>query len=510
MVSRTIPSRLVPSSALKLIESIGNKLPHPFYIFWILAGFVLCISELLSLMRAEVIHPTSGDVIQVKSLISREGIQWVLTSALSNFINFKPLSLVLAMNLGIGLAKGVGLIETAICVTLSRVSGNLLTPMVFVIGIVGSLASDAAIIIIPPLAAMMFQAAGRHPVAGMVAGFAATSSGFTANFFITGTDALLSGISTEAIQSMRPGMEVTPVSNWYFMSLSVLFLAGVGVLISERFVEPGLGSYKGSYVAAFTPPTRQEKNGLLAAFVAGLLFLLVLCFLILPEGALLRDSQTGSIVPSPFLKGIVPLIILFCVLVSVVYGVVAGTIAGSRDIPDKMTESMQEMAGFLVIAFAMSQFIAYFNWTNLSVWLAVTGGEWLSSVDLSGTLFLMGFLALTAFLNLFIVSGSAQWALMAPVFLPMTMVLGYHPAFIQLCFRIADSSTNTISPLNVYLPMVLIFLKRYQKTAGLGSLISYMFPYAVGFLLAWVLLLLAWLWLGWDVGVGGPIYLSGS
>ena len=504
----TLPSKTLDKPAsFSLIERIGNSLPHPFLIFCYLALTIVALSALLSTLGAGVNHPGTGEWVGIKSLVSRDGLQWILTSALGNFVEFKPLGLVLAMTLGIGLAEGVGLIQTALREALTKVPARFLTYMIFIMGIVGNLASDAAVVIIPPIAAMIFHNAGRHPVAGLVAGFAAVSSGFTANFFITGTDALLSGISTEAIEGIKEGVTVTPVSNWYFMSASVIFLGSIGVFVTEKIIEPRLGIYSGDYKEEIQEPTTQEKKALLWAGITAMAFLALLLSMVVPSGGLLRDSIKNTIIPSPFLEGLVPIIILFFIITSSVYGFVAGTIKTASDIPDKMIQAMGGMTGFLVIAFAMAQFIAYFKWTNMSVWVAVTGGQLLQDAQFTGIPLILSFIGFAALLNLFIVSGSAQWALMAPVFLPMMMVVGFHPAFVQLCFRIADSSTNTISPLNVYVPMVLVFLQRYDKRAGLGSLISLMVPYAVIFLLTWTVLLLIWMWLGLDVGVASSIFL---
>ncbi|UFJ39601.1 AbgT family transporter [Brevibacillus humidisoli] len=487
---------------LKWVEVVGNKLPHPFMLFLYLALGMMVLSAILASFGVTVVHPGKGETIAVKSLLSTEGFHWILTSMLTNFTGFKPLGLVLAMALGIGLAERVGLIQAILRKMILKVPARIVTFTVVFSGILGNLASDAAFVIIPPLGAMVFLALGRHPLAGLAAGFAGVGSGFTANIFVAGTDALLSGISTEVAKTIDPNVAISPLANWYFMVFSTLFLSLLGTWITEKIVEPRLGQYSGNKTARLENLTETENKALRATGMAAAIFLVILALLVVPEGAILRDPEQGTIIPSPFLKGIIPIILLFFVTVATTFGIKTGQIKSQKDVPRFMTDAIKDMSSFIVMVFAAAQFIAFFNWSNVGVYIAVNGAELLTSINLTGLPVVVGFTLLAALLNLFIFSGSAQWALMAPVFIPMFMLLDYHPAFIQLAYRIADSSTNTISPLNPYMPMILMYMQEYKKEAGLGTLISMMMPYAMIFLTMWTVLMIVWYLFGLPLGPG--------
>ncbi|MBN9655027.1 AbgT family transporter [Halobacillus sp. GSS1] len=495
------------SRLLNGVEKVGNKLPDPFMLFVYLSVFTIIGSWIISLFGVTTTQPGTGEEIAIKSLVSGEGLQYILTSMLENFTGFKPLGLVLAMMLGIGLANKVGLLETAIKSTILKAPKSLITYAVIFVGILGNLASDAAFVIVPPLAAMVFYTLGRHPLAGLAAGFAGVGSGFTANIIIAGTDALLSGISTEVMESLDSNIVVTPVDNWYFMIASVVVLSVTGALITEKIVEPRLGKYEGEGGTELEESTKLEKRGFRNAVLAALGFIALLIFAIAIPGSALRNEE-GGIIPSPFLSGIVPIILLFFITIGVAYGVTVKKITSTRDISGYMGEAMKEMSGFIVLIFAAAQFIAYFDWTNIGTWIAVSGANFLGSINMTGLPVVIGFVFLTALMNMFIFSGSAQWALEAPIFLKMFYLLDYHPAFIQAAYRIADSSTNIITPMNPYIIIVLAFMKEYDKKAGLGTLIALMLPYAVIFLSVWIVLLLAFALLGIPFGPGVGMYIN--
>lgn len=450
------------------IEVVGNKLPDPFILFVYLAGIVIVLSWLISLFDVTFIQPGEEEEIAIRSLISAEGLDFILTSMLDNFVGFAPLGVVLGMMLGIGLANKVGLLETAIKSTILKAPKSVVTYAVIFTGILGNLASDAAFVIVPPLAAMVFYNIGRHPLAGLAAGFAGVGAGFTANISITGTDALLSGISTEVIQTVDPNLVVTPVDNWFFMIASVGILTLVGGLVTEKLVEPRLGTYEGLIGKEFEANASIEIKGLRNAAIASFTYIaLVAIVIFLPNSPLTNDE--GEIVPSPFLDGIVPIILFLFIIAGIAYGVTVKKIENTKAIATLMGEAMKDMSGFIVLIFAASQFIAYFEWSNMGSWIAVSGANMLQSVGLTGITVVIGFVLLTCVLNLFIFSGSAQWALEAPIFIPMFYYLGYHPAFIQAAFRIADSSTNVITPMNPYIIIVLSFMKDYDKKAGIST-----------------------------------------
>lgn len=484
------------------IETLGNRLPDPFLLFAILAGGVIVVSVIFSLFNASVVHPGTGETLEIKNLLSNEGIEFILTEMLANFTGFAPLGLVLAMMLGIGLTEKVGFLDDAIQRTILKSPPALVTYTVIFVGIMGNIASDAANVLIPPLAAMVFYRIGRNPIAGLVAGFAATGAGFTANLIPVGTDALLAGISTEAAQIYDADFVVTPIDNWYFSIVSVLVLTIVGGLITSRVIEPRLGKYEGDEVEHDMKEKHPKADKAFRnAIIAGALFLLALAVVIFLPDSPLR-GEGGTIIPSPFISGIVPVILFFFLTIGVTYGITLGNIKSSKDVSKYMTESIKDLSGYIVLIFAISQFIAFFSWSNIGTWLAVNGADFLTSINFTGIGLIIGYILLTASLNFFITSGSAKWALEAPVFIPMFMKLGYHPAFIQASYRVADSSTNIITPLFPYLVVILSFMQRYDKRAGLGSLIALMIPYTFAFLITWIILILIFFFGGIPFGPG--------
>ncbi|AIF44425.1 AbgT family transporter [Virgibacillus sp. SK37] len=492
---------------LNRVEWLGNRLPDPFMLFASLAILVILLSWIISSFDVTFMQPGEEEPVAIKSLVSAEGIQYMLTSMLENFVGFKPLGIVLAIMLGIGLADKVGLIETFIKSTILKAPKGLITYAVIFIGILGNLAADAAFVIIPPLAAMVFYNVGRHPLAGLAAGFAGVGSGFTANIIVSNTDAVLSGISAEVMGTLDTAVTVTPVDNYYFMLVSVILLSVTGALITEKIVEPRLGKYEGDIQKDFEPVQAIERRGLRNATFAALAYIGLLLVVILWPDSPLRN-ENGGMVPSPFLKGIVPIIMLFFITVGIAYGITTKKITSSKSIPAFMGEAMKDLSGFIVLIFAAAQFIAYFEWTNIGTWLAVSGASFLENAGITGIGTVIAFVLLTAGLNLVIFSGSAQWALESPIFLKMFYFLDYHPAFIQAAYRIADSSTNIITPMNPYFIIVLAFMKEYDKKAGIGTLIALMLPYGLIFLLVWILLLLAFVFLGIPFGPGIGVYLG--
>lgn len=489
------------------IERVGNKLPDPFILFIILAIIVIIASSIFSMFNASVIHPGSGEELPIKNLASGEGIQFILTSMLENFTGFAPLGLVLAMMLGIGLAEKVGLLDYAIRKTILKSPPALVTYTVVFVGILGNLASDAAMVLIPPLAAMVFYKIGRHPLAGLVAGYAATGAGFTANLFIAGTDAILAGISTEAAAIMDDSIVVTPIDNWYFNIVSVFVITIVGGLITDKFIEPRLGTYKGGAVDTIDEEDHPKaKKAFILALTAGIMYIAMIVTTIFIPNSPLRNED-GGLAPSPFLDGIVPLILFFFIIIGVTYGITVGKIKSSKDISKYMAESMKDMAGYIVLIFAIAQFISYFNWSNIGTWVAVNGAEILKEINFTGIWLIIGYILFTATLNFLITSGSAKWALEAPIFIPMFMQLGYSPAFTQAAYRIADSSTNIVTPLMPYMVIILAFMQKYDKKAGVGTFISLMIPYSAAFLFTWIILILIFYYAGIPFGPGVTPFL---
>ncbi|GAA0366366.1 AbgT family transporter [Alkalibacterium iburiense] len=457
-------------------------------------------------MTVSFIHPETMEEAAINNLMSRDGFQFILTSMLDNFVGFTPLGIVLTLMLGIGVADKEGLLETFIKHTIVKAPKRLVTYAVVFAGVIGNIAGDASFVIIPPLAAMVFYNLKRHPLAGLAAGFAGAGAGFTANIIIANTDVVISGISTDVMQGINPDVIVTPVDNWYFLLVSALILPLVGAWITEKVIEPRLGTYEGEVEKSFEEPSPLEVKGLRNTGMAILVYLgLLVGVIMLPDSPLRND--TGGLVPSPLISGIVPILTLFFIIIGVTYGITVGSIKKSNDVPRFMGEAIKDLSGFIVLIFAAAQFIAYFEWSNMGTWLAVTGANYLQSIGLTGLLIILVFILFTGLLNLLIFSGAAQWALQAPVFLHMFYLLGYHPAFIQAAFRIADSSTNILTPMNTYFIIILGYVREYDEDAGLGTLISLMLPYSLAFFAVWIVLFFIFALLGLPFGPGIGVYI---
>lgn len=497
---------------LNRVEIVGNKLPHPFMLFIYLAIFLIILSAVISFFNVSATHPNTGEEVAVQSLLSGEGFLFMFESMLENFTGFAPLGTILVLMLGIGLAQRVGLVETFIKTTILKAPKSVVTYVLIFVAVMANLASDAAMIIIPPLAAMVFYSLGRNPIAGMAAGFAGATAGFTANLIPAGTDALLSGITTEMAQTVDPDIIVTPVDNWIFMSASVFLVVAVVGLVTNRITIPRLGTFDPEYAEESVleetaeESTKDQLRGMRNAIIAGVLYILLLVILMIPENSILR-SENGDLVPSPFIDNIVPFVFMFFIILSVAYGVTVGTLKKPADVPVYMAESVKDLSTFIVLIFAIAQFIAYFDWTNLSTVLAIHSSAFLEDIGFTGLALFVAFIILAAIINQFITSGSAQWALMSPVFVPLFMFMGYNPAFTQLAYRIGDSSAAVLTPLNPYFVMVLNFMKRYDSRVGIGTLISLMIPYAFFVLISWVAFFIIWVLLGLPIGPGVEIYL---
>lgn len=499
---------------LKTVERIGNKMPHPAIIFLLLSVVVIIISHFANSSGLSVTYFDAkvGEEVTKKavSLLSWEGLRYIFNSATDNFMGFAPIGTVLVAMLGVGVAENSGLFSATLKRLLSNVSPVLLTVAVVFAGIMSNIASDAGYVVVIPLGALIFASAGRHPLAGIAAAFAGVSGGFSANLLLGTTDPLLTNITNEALNAVGMDLQIAATSNWYFLFVSTFLITIVGTLITNKIVEKNLGTYDGSYEVDHKPLTDLEKKGLKNALISILIFIIILALLMFPKNAPLKslDEASGKVNLNAFLAhGLIPAMLLLFLIPGLVYGKTIGVFKSSHDLIDAMTKSMASMAGFLVLAFFASQFVAYFSETNLALILAKNGAEFLKSINLQGLPLLLMFILLTAFLNLFMGSASAKWAIMAPIFVPMMAELGLSPALTQVSYRIGDSSTNIITPLMNYFAMIVVFMQKYDKKAGLGTLTSMMLPYSLAFLLSWSGLMIIWYLLGLPLGPGAPLLL---
>lgn len=495
---------------LDYVEIIGNKLPHPATLFALLALIVVFVSWLTASFSYTAVHPVSNETIAVNNLLSADGFRWIYTHITKNFVLFPPLGFVLVVMFGIGVAEGSGLFNVMIRALVLGAPPRMITAAVVTAGIISHLASEAGYVLLIPLGAMIFHALGRHPMAGLSAAFAGVSGGFGANFLIGAVDPILAGLSTSAAQILDPEMVINPVVNYYFMFVSGFVVIIVGTWVTNSIVEPRLGKYEGS--AEKIPVEKlnaTEKKGLKWAGLGMLIVMALLAWSIIPENGILRDPATQSILHSPFFDGIIIAILLFFFIPGIIYGGITGSIKGDKDIIKHITKSISGMASYVVLVFFAAQFVYFFSYSNLGLVVAINGAEALRDIGLTGIPLIVTFVLLSAFINLFMGSASAKWAIMAPVFIPMLMLLGYHPSLTQAAFRIGDSVTNLITPMMSYFALIVTFAQRYDERYGIGTIISSMLPYTIFLTIFWTLLLVVWMLLGIPLGPDGPLYMGG-
>ncbi|WP_226582808.1 AbgT family transporter [Halobacillus litoralis] len=494
---------------LDWIERVGNKLPHPVTLFALFALFVIIASWIFSTLGVEVEDPASGDTLQVVNLLSSDGIKYIFESMVDNFVGFAPLGTVLVTMLGIGIAERSGLISAMLRGLVTSVPRSLMTASLVFGGIMSSMAADAGYVVLTPLGAVLFAGLGRHPLAGLAAAFAGVSAGFSANLLLTSLDPLLGDLTIQAAATIDPAYADTILytMNYYFMIASVFVLTIVGTLVTDKIVEPRLGTYKGGVKEEVDYISPLEKKGMIGALTAFIVTIGLLSLLVVPTWGPLRNPD--DFLASPFFHSLVPVILIMFFIPGYVYGKITEEIKNDKDVANQMSETMASMGIYIVLAFTAGQFVAYFNHTNLGKVIAVSGAEFLDSIGFTGIGLLIAFIFVAGFINLFIGSSSAKWAIMAPVFVPMMMQLGYSPELTTLAYRIADSTTNIISPLMPYFAIVIAFAQKYDKKVGIGTLISTMLPYSIAFSVIWIVMLLIWMLTGLPIGPGAEFFYNG-
>jgi aminobenzoyl-glutamate transport protein len=494
---------------LGTVEKAGNRLPDPVSLFAILAFLVVIASAIVSALGVSFTHPASGEPVQAVNLLSIDNLRRMLVHAVDNFTEFPPLGLVLVTMIGVGVAERSGLVTTGLRLMVLSVPRGLLTAALVFGGIMSSMAADAGYVVLTPLGALLYASVGRHPLAGLTAAFAGVSAGFSANLLLTSLDPLLSGLTTAGAQLVDPDYVVQPTANYFFMVFSVGLLTLTGTLVNNKIVEPRLGEWKpkdGQNVeddletASTINP--QESKALKVSGLVALGLLATIIVLLIPENGIFRTEADGML---PFFESLVMQIMLGFLIVGLVYGWMAGSIRSDKDAAKMMGDSLATMGGYIVLAFFAAQFVAYFKWSNLGLIVAIGGAETLDKLGLTGLPLIIGFVLMAGLVNIFIGSASAKWAIMAPVFVPMLMLLGYSPELTQLAYRIGDSTTNIITPLMPYFPIVISFAKKYDPDTGIGTLLSAMIPYSVVFTIVWMIVLVTWLLLGIPIGPDAPV-----
>lgn len=485
---------------LNIIEKGGNALPNPSTLFAIFAFLTIIVSGVSALVDLQAIHPITKEVIKVNNLISTEGLHSMLLGMVDNFTGFAPLGIVIVALLGLGIAEGSGLISTVIRLFVLSAPKSMLTFILVLSGVLSNMASTVGYVLLVPLAGTVFIAVKRHPIVGLAAAFAGVSGGYSANLLIGTVDPLLAGLSQEAARIIDPSYTVNPTANYYFMVVSTFLIALAGTWVTEKIIEPRLGKYDGeNYDEKIEHLSVGEKKGLKYSIITLLVMVTVILIGIIPSDGILRGTD-GSILNSPLLNGIIALIFILAALTGIAYGFGSGKFKNDNDVIGSMDKSMKSVSTYLVLVFFASQFVAYFNWTNLGVIIAILGAEFLSNTGLGIIPLMILFIIFSGLINLFMGSASAKWALMAPIFVPMFMLLGYSPELTQAGFRIGDSVTNVISPMMSFFALIIVYFQKYDSRTGIGTIVSTMLPYSVVFFILWTILLVIWLLMGWPLG----------
>lgn len=495
--------------ALDAVERIGNRLPDPAVLFLLLMLATWAVSALMSTMTFSEIDPRSGEPVKVVNLLAGASLTAFMASMVNTFVTFAPLGVVLVAMLGLGVAEHTGFINAGLRAMLSITPRMLLTPALIGVGILSHVAVDAGYVLVIPLGAVIFYAAGRHPLAGIAAAFAGVSGAYSASFLPTSLDPLLAGFTQAGAQLLDPTHTVNPLNNAFFMAASSLLIIGLGWFITDKIVEPRLmrtatidGDMKDAPTLERLAP--REKKGLWAGLLTIVVGLAVIALTAWPADSAWRHAESGELTnnAAPLMRAIVPLILFLTLIPGIVYGAIVGTIKSHRDVVAGVSKTMNTMGYYLVLAFCCAIFIAAFSQSNIGILVALEGAEALKASGLPLGAMLVGITFLTAAVNLLVGSASAKWGLLAPIFVPMLMQLGISPDLTQAAYRIGDSSSNIITPLMPYFPLVVVFCQRYVKSTGIGTVIAMMLPYTITFLIVWSAFLLGYWTLGIPLGIG--------
>jgi aminobenzoyl-glutamate transport protein len=488
---------------LDTVERVGNRVPHPVVIFVLLIGFVIVLSAFLSLIGASVTYQTydsaTGTITQTttaaRSLLSIDGIRFMYTGVVGNFMSFQAVGVIMVAMVGVGVAEESGLIKALIRKLVAVAPAWALSYILAFIGIVSSIAADAGYLVLIPLAAAAFISVGRHPLAGLGIGFASVASAFLINPLIVPVDGILVGITNDAIALVQPGRTIGLLANQWFELASVLLLTVVIALITERMIEPRLGTYGGDYrlpedVADEAAAEARGLKGALRGFLGVIAFL---CLMTLPPGAPLRDPATGDIIGNtPFMGSLIVTVALIFLVCGGAYGYAAGTMKNSKDVIAAMQKALGSLSGLILLLLVISQFLAHFNYSNIATLAAVSLADILTELNLDALWLLLGFVVVVVILDVIINGAVPKWAIFAPIFVPLLMRLGVSPDAVLAAYRVGDSPVNAITPLNAYFAMIVVFAQRYEKEAGVGTIIALMLPYVSIMLGIWIVLLAAW------------------
>ncbi|HFQ2407016.1 TPA: AbgT family transporter [Staphylococcus aureus] len=471
---------------LNSVEKIGNKLPDPSVLFFLMCVGLAIMTWVISLFNVSVKHPGTHQTIYIKNIISHDGFTMIMNDTIKNFSEFPALGLVLAMMIGIGVAEKTGYFDKLMISVVNRAPRFLILPTIILIGILGSTAGDAATIILPPLAAMLFIKIGYHPIAGLTMAYASAVGGFAANIVV--------------------GM------NWYFIAVSVVVLLPTILLVTTKLIIPRLGQYDDrlmhdDHEETSSHITDKEAHALKWANISFIVTIILLIITAIPEHSFLRNAKTGSLLDdAPLINGVGLIILVVFLVPGLVYGILSKEIKNTKDLGKMFGDAVGSMGTFIVIVFFAAQLLAYLKWSNLGIIAAVKGAKLLEHQN--GIVLILGIIVLSAMVNMLIGSASAKWGILGPIFVPMLILIGFHPAFTQVIYRVGDSITNPITPMMPYLPLLLTYAQKYDKRMKLGALLSSLMPYSIALSIAWTVFVIIWFLLGIPVGPGGPIFVK--
>ncbi len=497
---------------LNFVEKVGNGLPDPATLFIILAGITLVLSAIFASMGASAIHPGTGKEIKVINLLSIDGFRMIWSQAVNNFSTFAPLAMVLVCVIGAGLAERSGFLATFMQVALGKASPALVTFAIIFIGINGNVAGDSAFVVLPPVAGVVFLSMGRHPLLGVFCAFASVAAGFCANMMLGMSDSLAYGFTESAARMIDPNYQASPAINYYFMVASCVLLSILGTFVTEKFMVPrfaGQDLSKYELDEEVTKITPEKVSAVKKACFGAVMTLVVIALLCIGDDPILGDPKSHSVLDpkSPFMTGIILMVTLVLFVPGAIFGFASGKYKNDKDMFADISMGFKDVSSYILLCFFCAQFTKFFAWSNLGVVLAIHGAETLKTWHFTGVPLVIGLIFVSCIVNIFIGSASAKWAILAPVMVPMMMILGYDPALTQTAYRIGDSITNPLSPLFYYFPLILGFVRRYDKDAGMGTIIANMIPYSASFTIGWIILITIWIVFDIPLGPGGPILL---
>lgn len=516
MEEKTAAKKSLLDKILDGIERAGNKLPDPITLFLGLSVIVVLISALCSALGVSAVNPADGSTIEVFNLLSADGIRYLWTNVITNFSGFAPLGMVLVAVIGSSVAEKSGFLVALMQRFLGKSKGWIVTMVVIFLGINLNIAGDAGFIVLPPLAAILYMSIGRSPLLGMYVAFASVAAGFCGNVLLGLSDALAYGFTEAAAQLIDPTYSTSMAINWYFLLVSCFVLTIVGTVLTEKLLvhrfpmtPEKLKEY--DFDEDANGLSDKEKKALGVAGIAFLAFVVVLVLMSVPVfgGRALLADENGSITSggAPFTKGIVFSVTLALFVPGLAYGIATGKYKSDKDVWADISQGFSEMGNYVFMCFFISIFTNFFSVSKLGTVLAIAGADGLKSIGFTGIPLMIGLIIVACFVNLFIGSASAKWAILAPVFVPMMMLMGYDPAITQVVYRIGDSITNPLSPLFTYMPVILGFARKYDKNVGLGTIIANMLPFSVTFAITWIIQVIIWVTFNLPLGPGGGIYL---